>query len=43
MEITDKWLKGGWPWELPQPDEACFVGFGGRTERIDDKGNYRSR
>ena len=44
MEITDKWLKGGWPWELPQPDEACFVGFGGRTESyIDDKGIYRSR
>ena len=44
VEITDKWLKGGWPWELPQPDEACFVGFGGRTESyIDDKGNYRSR
>ena len=19
VEITDKWLKGGWPWELPQP------------------------
>ncbi len=44
VEITDKWLKGGWPWELPQPDESCFVGFGGRTESyIDDKGNYRSR
>ncbi len=44
VEVTDKWLKGGWPWELPQPDEACFVGFGGRTESyIDEKGNYRSR
>ncbi len=44
VEVTDKWLKGGWPWELPQPDEACFVGFGGRTESyIDDKGHYRSR
>ncbi len=44
VEVTDKWLKGGWPWELPQPDEACFVGFGGRTESyIDDKSNYRSR
>ena len=44
MEVTDKWLKGGWPWELPQPDQACFVGFGGRTESyLDDKGNYRSR
>ncbi len=44
VEVTDKWLKGGWPWELPQPDESCFVGFGGRTESyIDEKGNYRSR
>ncbi len=44
VEVTDKWLKGGWPWELPQPDEACFVGFGGKTENYtDDQGNYRSR
>jgi len=44
VEVTDKCLKGGWPWELPQPDESCFVGFGGRTESFrDDKGNYRSR
>ena len=44
VEVTDKWLKGGWPWELPQPDESCFIGFGGRTENyIDEKGNYRSR
>ena len=44
VEVTDKWLKGGWPWELPQPDESCFVGFGGRTESYrDDKGKYRSR
>ncbi len=44
VEVTDKWLKGGWPWELPQPDETCLVGFGGRTESYrDDKGNYRSR
>ncbi len=44
VEVTDKWLKGGWPWELPQPDEACLVGFGGSTENYrDDQGNYRSR
>ncbi len=44
VEVTDKWLKGGWPWELPQPDEACFVGFGGHTENYtDNQGNYRSR
>ncbi|MFQ6538592.1 MULTISPECIES: glycogen/starch/alpha-glucan phosphorylase [Aphanothece] len=44
VEITDKWLKGGWPWELPQPDQACFVGFGGRTESYQDEhGQYRVR
>lgn len=44
VEITDKWLKAGWPWELPQPDEACVVGFGGHTESYTDaKGQYHSR
>jgi starch phosphorylase len=44
VEITDKWLKGGWPWEIPHPDQACFVGFGGRTESFrDEHGNYRVR
>ncbi len=44
VEITDKWLKGGWPWELPRPDQACFVGFGGRTESYrDNQGAYRVR
>ena len=44
VEITDKWLKGGWPWEIPHPDQACFVGFGGRTESYrDEHGAYRVR
>ncbi|WP_094559064.1 glycogen/starch/alpha-glucan phosphorylase [Synechococcus sp. 8F6] len=44
VEITDKWLKSGWPWELPHPDQACFVGFGGRTESYrDEHGTYRVR
>ena len=44
VEITDKWLKGGWPWELTHPDQAVFVGFGGRTEGYtDEHGRYRSR
>ena len=44
VEITDKWLKGGWPWELTHPDQAVFVGFGGRTEGYtDEHGSYRSR
>jgi glucan phosphorylase len=38
VEITDKWLKGGWPWEMVQPEKACRVGFGGEThmEKLDD-------
>ena len=44
VEITDKWLKGGWPWELSDPDQAVFVGFGGHSEGYtDEQGNYRSR
>ena len=44
VEITDKWLKAGWPWEIPHPDQACFVGFGGRTESYRDaQGAYRVR
>ncbi|MDA0292029.1 MAG: glycogen/starch/alpha-glucan family phosphorylase, partial [Cyanobacteria bacterium] len=44
VEITDKWLKGGWPWELTHPDQAVFVGFGGRTEGYtNEKGEYRAR
>ena len=34
VEITDKWLKGGWPWEMVQPDKSCQVGFGGHTEML---------
>ena len=44
VEITDKWLKAGWPWEIPRPDQACFVGFGGHTESYRDQhGAYRVR
>jgi starch phosphorylase len=44
VEITDKWLKGGWPWELVHPDKSCHVGFGGHTEPYHDEGgHYRVR
>jgi glycogen phosphorylase len=44
VEITDKWLKGGWPWEIVQPEKACVVGFGGHTESYrDQNGTYRVR
>jgi len=44
VEVTDKWLKAGWPWELPHPDQACYVGFGGHTEAYrDERGHERVR
>jgi len=44
VEITDKWLKGGWPWELVHPDKSCKVGFGGCIETYhDDDGHERVR
>ena len=36
VEITDKWLKGGWPWEVVYPYKSCRVGFGGRTHTYTD-------
>ena len=44
IEVTDNWLHGEWPWELCQPDESVFVGFGGKVENyVSDRGNYRVR
>ncbi len=44
MEITDKWLRLGNPWEIPRPEIAFDVNFGGQTERfIDSKGRYQVR
>ncbi len=37
VEITDKWLKGGWPWEVVYPYKSCRVGFGGRTRTYHDR------
>jgi starch phosphorylase len=36
VEITDKWLKGGWPWEMVQPEKILTVGFGGCTQHHQD-------
>ncbi len=36
VEITDKWLNMGYPWEIPRPEAAFEVKFGGRTEKGDD-------
>ncbi len=44
VEITDKWLQLGNPWEIPRPEESVEVKFGGHTESYtDDQGNYRVR
>jgi starch phosphorylase len=44
VEIADKWLRLGNPWEIPRPEIAMKVGFGGQTERyVDENGRYRVR
>jgi starch phosphorylase len=44
VEVLDHWLHLGFPWEIPHPEIAFQVGFGGRTEHaIDAKGRYRVR
>jgi starch phosphorylase len=44
VEITDKWLQYGNPWEIARPESAVMVNFGGHTEGYtDDQGNYRVR
>lgn len=44
VEITDKWLRWGNPWELARPEFSYPVGFGGRTESwTDGNGRYRVR
>lgn len=34
VELSDRWLQGGNPWEVKKVDLAQEVGFGGRTETI---------
>jgi starch phosphorylase len=36
VEVTDKWLRWGNPWEVARPDLAIEVKFGGRTETTCD-------
>jgi starch phosphorylase len=38
VEVTDKWLKRGNPWEIPHPELAFTVGFGGHTESFQGEG-----
>ncbi len=44
IELTDKWLKAGNPWELPRPEWAVSVKIGGHTEHyVDNHGNKKVR
>ncbi|MGB0523360.1 MAG: glycogen/starch/alpha-glucan phosphorylase [Flammeovirgaceae bacterium] len=41
VEITDRWLKYGNPWEIARTEAAVHVAFGGYTEPYyDEKGKY---
>lgn len=44
VEITDKWLRYGNPWEIHRPELVYSVGFGGHTESTtDEQGNKNFR
>ncbi|SPB17709.1 glycogen phosphorylase family protein [Caballeronia novacaledonica] len=44
VEVTDKWLQKGNPWEILRPDVAFYVNFGGRTESgTDNQGRFSVR
>lgn len=43
-EVSDKWLRLGNPWEVPRPEIAFVVNFGGHTEHtVDEQGRYKVR
>ena len=42
VELTDKWLRYGNPWEIPRPEIVFPVGFGGSTRTYqDERQRYR--
>ncbi|MEM9215182.1 MAG: glycogen/starch/alpha-glucan phosphorylase [Cyanobacteria bacterium P01_F01_bin.150] len=43
VEITDRWLQYGNPWEILRGDAAVKVMFGGHTEQYDDNEKTRVR
>ncbi len=44
VEVTDKWLRFGNPWEIVKPEVAYTVNFGGHTEQShDQEGRLRVR
>jgi starch phosphorylase len=43
VEVTDKWLRFGNPWEIVKPEVAYHVSFGGHTEQYhDEEGRFRA-
>ncbi|MBK5957117.1 glycogen phosphorylase [Rhodoplanes elegans] len=44
VELTDKWLHLGYPWEVARPERAVAVRYGGYTEAYtDEDGRHRVR
>ena len=43
VELTDKWLRLGNPWEIARPEIVFDVKFGGRTEHVTENGALRVR
>lgn len=43
VELTDKWLKNGNPWEIARPEWSIEIKLGGRTESYVDQGKTRVR
>ncbi|HEY5909548.1 MAG TPA: glycogen/starch/alpha-glucan phosphorylase [Verrucomicrobiae bacterium] len=43
VEVTDKWLRLGNPWEIAMPEVAFDVKFGGHTESGATDGRYQVR
>ncbi|KYC41070.1 glycogen phosphorylase [Scytonema hofmannii PCC 7110] len=44
VEVPDRWLRFGNPWEIPRPDYTVEVKFGGHTEAYtDERGRYQVR
>jgi starch phosphorylase len=42
VEITDKWLRHGNPWEIARPEWSVAVKLGGHTKAyLDEQGRYR--
>jgi starch phosphorylase len=43
VEITDKWLRFGNPWEIARPEIVFDVKLGGHTQSYHENGTYRVR